>query len=160
MKINKSSNGAGFAGIFVVIILIALFLYFLSFVLNPFYRAPHGRELTNSKSCMINLRVLLGATEMYQMDHPGEIENLDLIALKQGNFMKTEPICPETRTSCYRGKNITPEKIQNGTAIECEVHGNLPELEKKVEELSRKVEFENSIIGRCISAFKKMLMIS
>ncbi|MEW6708669.1 MAG: hypothetical protein AB1403_02510 [Candidatus Riflebacteria bacterium] len=100
------------------------------------------------------MKILQGALEIYEMDHSGAIEKLDLAALKQGKFIKVEPICPETKTVCYRGRMITSEKIEKGTAVECEVHGNLVELDKKIAELKKKIEFEDSIFGRLTSAFR------
>lgn len=156
---NSKKYGASTVGIVFVVAAIVFLLYLLSWVLNPFYKPYHGMDYSRAKACFINLRVIHGALEMYEMDH-GTMERLDLKVLYDGKYLKSEIRCPEAGTGCFHGRSITSEKIADGTAVSCEVHGNAAEAEKMINELKKLMDFENSVIGRCGAAIRHLFMIA
>ena len=52
------------------------------------------RDEGRRKACYANMRVLMGATEMYNMDHPQNLKTLDYEKLMQENLIKSIPQCP------------------------------------------------------------------
>jgi competence protein ComGC len=75
------------------------------------------RQVFLNKQCQANLRVLLGAVEMYNMDHPIMMKNLDVEKLVKDSYLKTAPICANKGTYVAKG-----DLSQDGV-IECTLHG-------------------------------------
>lgn len=69
------------------------------------------------RACHVNLRTILGAVEMYNMDHSTMMETLDLDVLVKEKYLGHRPICDDN--AVYYGKNLT----SNGL-IRCSVHGD------------------------------------
>ncbi len=70
------------------------------------------------RACQANQRVILGAVEMYNMDHQTMMETLDLDVLVKDGYLKTRPACRSGKE--YYGKNLTG----NGR-IRCPSHGDI-----------------------------------
>ena len=84
-----------------------------------------AREQAREKACYANIRVILGAIEMYNMDHSamkGTIADGDTQAagiLVTGGYLKTAVTKPETGCS-YAGANV-----DTTGRISCTVHGTV-----------------------------------
>lgn len=81
-----------------------------------------AREQAREKACYANMRVLLGAIEMYNMDNSHMLSNSiaqgKLVTLK---YLKTEISKPET--SC--AYSIVGGSISESGKIACGVHGTV-----------------------------------
>lgn len=84
-----------------------------------------AREQAREKACYANIRVILGAIEMYNMDHSamktsivdGDVTGTGILVT--GQYLKTPVTKPETGCS-YAGTNVdTTGKIS------CTVHGTV-----------------------------------
>ena len=85
------------------------------------------REFNRDKTCHSNIRVLLGAIEMYNMDHPSTpIKILDEESaanlLKEG-YLKTELSKPEKDCHLMSIGDLTKDGI-----VYCKYHGDLDHL--------------------------------
>ncbi|MFC1743532.1 hypothetical protein ACFL35_06005 [Candidatus Riflebacteria bacterium] len=70
------------------------------------------------KACYANIRVLMGAVEMFNMDHSGAMmEDLEISLLVENGYLKKFPICPSRGS--YLGKNLEANGL-----IKCSKHGN------------------------------------
>lgn len=78
-----------------------------------------ARESARQKACYSNLRVILGAIEMYNMDNSSMMDDLSVAKLVSGKYLKAEPVPPETHCS-YLGSGI----IENGR-VWCKYHGDV-----------------------------------
>ncbi len=82
-----------------------------------------AREQAREKACYANMRVILGAVEMYNMDHPVMLQAIDerhLSPLKDMQYLKCEISRPETGCSYYTLGDLTG----NGM-ICCALHGTV-----------------------------------
>ncbi|MBR4329886.1 MAG: hypothetical protein IKO19_02780 [Candidatus Riflebacteria bacterium] len=84
----------------------------------------HKKNITNrDRACYSNLRVLLGAVEMYNMDSETMMTTLDQSLLRKWHYIKADKDleCPEvSKQAFYSGKNLTDD----GEII-CSYHGGL-----------------------------------
>ena len=79
-----------------------------------------AREQAREKACYANMRVLLGAVEMYNMDHPSMLTGVDEPALSSGQYLKSAIARPETGCSYGADGDLTgPGKVT------CGVHGGV-----------------------------------
>lgn len=78
-----------------------------------------NRKIARQKACFANMRVLLGAVEMYNMDNAVMMDKLDINKLVQGGYLKSSPAKPEAECS-YNGYGLT----ENGE-IYCTYHGSI-----------------------------------
>ena len=81
--------------------------------------SQRGRDFGVILSCFANMRVLLGAVEMYNMDNAVMMDKLDIDKLVQGGYLKSSPAKPEAECS-YNGYGLT----ENGE-IYCTYHGSI-----------------------------------
>ena len=80
-----------------------------------------ARNQARQKACFANQRVLLGATEMYNMDNSEmqtTINDQFLDKLVKGGYLKAKPVCPEGGTYSSEG-DLTGEG-----KITCSKHGS------------------------------------
>ncbi len=86
-----------------------------------------AREQAREKACYANMRVILGAIEMYNMDHTAMISTMgdagdpttNGSALVSGRYLKSAVSKPESGCG-YEGENL------DGTGlIECTLHGTV-----------------------------------
>ena len=84
-----------------------------------------AREQAREKACYANIRVILGAIEMYNMDHSAmkaSVADADVIGtgiLISGQYLKTPVTKPET--GCvYTGANV-----DTTGRISCNIHGTV-----------------------------------
>jgi len=82
-----------------------------------------AREQSRVKSCMANMRVILGAIEMYNMDNPAFLPTgievpADLLVSQ--HYLNSVPFCPSTNAMCY-------EYIleNNVPTVRCKVHNTI-----------------------------------
>ena len=84
-----------------------------------------ARPLAREKACYANMRVILGAVEMYNMDHSimlDSITNHDTVKgglLEKGKYLK-RGMTPTTPSCYYSGYNLTG----TGTIV-CDSHGTV-----------------------------------
>lgn len=84
-----------------------------------------AREQAREKACYANMRVLLGAIEMYNMDHSAMISDCSgdgtISTLISGQYLKSKISYPEQGCT-YKGSNLTGDG-----RITCGVHGTVEE---------------------------------
>lgn len=84
-----------------------------------------AREQAREKACYANIRVILGAIEMYNMDHSAMNETLTAAhyqaggPLITGGYLKAPIVPPETGCT-YSGSNLSTTG-----RISCGVHGTV-----------------------------------
>lgn len=102
-------------------IAVILFLVCTVIVLIPTRRKP--RSESREKACYANMRVLLGALEMYNMDRPAMLNTMNDHVIKRltdehylkGGINKPSPACRYTSIG---------DMTRTGT-IRCDVHGTI-----------------------------------
>ncbi len=76
----------------------------LAFISVPNF-SPHNKGTAREKACYANMRVLLGAIEMYNMDHRDMIgfynQAVPARKLQTEQYLKSVPQCPEQGASTY-----------------------------------------------------------
>ncbi|MBF0501037.1 MAG: hypothetical protein HQM09_12940 [Candidatus Riflebacteria bacterium] len=85
-------------------------------------RRTSGSTAAQEKACYANIRLIQGAVEMYNMDHPQLIKNMDssvLQILKNGQYISSIPTKPSPRCEYLNDGDLT----QNGRII-CRLHGH------------------------------------
>lgn len=84
-----------------------------------------AREQAREKACYANVRVILGAIEMYNMDHSSMKEALSAADYQTGGplisaqYLKT-PITPPETGCTYAGSNLSTTG-----RISCQIHGTV-----------------------------------
>lgn len=79
---------------------------------------------SSEKVCAANMRVMLGAVEMYNMDNEKMLSHLDNDALVKNQYLKSVPVCPDGGTYSARG-DLTRDGL-----IACSIHNTVEELKK------------------------------
>ncbi len=99
--------------------------------LNPAFLGMFGggfrkaREQARCKACFANMRVMLGALEMYNMDHAQMMDRdpktlvIDIPRLVKEQYLKTEIQKPSTGCEYYGG----PDSLTGTGNIFCALHG-------------------------------------
>lgn len=109
-------NRKGFTLIELMIV-IAIIGILAAMAIPNFKRA---REQAREKACYSNIRVLLGAIEMYNMDHSTMLDTADQTKLTGTNgYLKAAVNCPENGGS-YSGSNLSKDGV-----ISCSIHGTV-----------------------------------
>ncbi|MFC1746079.1 competence type IV pilus major pilin ComGC, partial [Candidatus Riflebacteria bacterium] len=90
-------------------------IFFLAMLSTPNFR--RARKQARSKSCFANIRVIMGAVEMYNMDTPNKMRQLDMDSLINQNYLKQRPQCPA------RGDYFTQGDLSSNGTVRCNVHG-------------------------------------
>ena len=101
------------------ILLICLLLIFVSFDISFAKKTPS--PITKYKSCMSNIRVLMGAVEMYNMDNSVMMDDItedDLKKLYEEKYLKQTMFYPEC-------KYLASGKLSSDGEIYCKYHGGL-----------------------------------
>jgi len=79
-----------------------------------------AREQAREKACYSNMRVLLGAIEMYNMDHSVMMDKPEQEKLTgAAGYLKAEVVCPETNGK-YEGDNLSKDGV-----LSCSNHGTV-----------------------------------
>lgn len=79
-----------------------------------------AREQAREKACYSNIRVLLGAIEMYNMDHSVMMDSPNQGSLTgAAGYLKAEVVCPETGGT-YQGSNLSKDGV-----LSCSIHGTV-----------------------------------
>lgn len=79
-----------------------------------------ARDNAQANGCFANQRILLGATEMYNMDNEKMLNELNIEALLKGQYLKSAPVCPGGGTYGSTG-NLAAEDGK----INCSKHGSV-----------------------------------
>ena len=80
------------------------------------------RRGARQKACYSNMRILMGAVEMYNMDVATMTSILDQDQLYKGKYIKQLMVCPETsKAATYSGTNLD----DGSGEIICSYHGGL-----------------------------------
>lgn len=79
-----------------------------------------AREQAREKGCYANMRVILGAVEMYNMDHTTMMESVTMTSLVSGKYLKSEITKPEAGCSYTAAGNLA----DNGL-VQCGIHGTI-----------------------------------
>ncbi len=90
---------AALRGIGITLLLAVVLFLFMA----PSLRMPRAHQ--PFRVCYANLRVLLGAIEMYNMDHSTMIKTLgpsDLVRLEAGRYLKSSIACPGDNLPRFR----------------------------------------------------------
>jgi competence protein ComGC len=106
-----------------IFIIIAIILI-LAVIAIPSRRYGGSRIMAREKACYANMRVLLGATEMYNMDNEKMLSTVSektIEKLIEGKYLKSKTICPEEGTYGNIG-DLTEDGV-----ISCSVHGSVEE---------------------------------
>lgn len=77
-----------------------------------------ARESAREKACYSNIRVILGAVEMYNMDNTAMMDSLAVNSLVSGHYLKSEPSKPE-KDCTYLGNNLSGDGY-----VYCNIHGD------------------------------------
>lgn len=107
-----SGKGIRLAELMVVFAIIGI----LAAVSIPNFRK--AREQSRHKACYANMRVILGAVEMYNMDNKEQMSNLNLNALYKGKYLKGEIHKPEP--GCHY---VNRGNLAAGGYVFCKLHG-------------------------------------
>lgn len=78
-----------------------------------------ARLEARKSACFANQRVLLGATEMYNMDNEVMLKELSIEPLLKGSYIRSAPVCPEGGVYSSSGN------LAEGGKIECSIHGSI-----------------------------------
>lgn len=122
-------KGKGVRLIELMIVLVIIAVLFA--IATPNFRK--AREQSREKACYANMRVLLGAVEMYNMDNPEHpMRNLQIQRLVDGKYLKGR-ITPPTSGCRYKNNGDLSE---NGY-IYCQLHGAV-DADIRPEQMERK----------------------
>ena len=109
-----SGKGFRLAELMIVVAVIGV----LAAIATPNFRK--ARESARDKACMANIRVISGAVEMYNMDNPGMMKQLDLRALLKGKYLKSEVVPAES--GC---RYMSVGDLSESGEVYCQLHGNI-----------------------------------
>jgi prepilin-type N-terminal cleavage/methylation domain-containing protein len=80
-----------------------------------------AREQAREKACYSNIRVLLGAIEMYNMDHSQMLGTVDQTKLTgAAGYLKAAVACPESGGNYTAAGNLVTDGV-----ISCSLHGTV-----------------------------------
>lgn len=79
-----------------------------------------ARESARQKACYSNIRVILGAIEMYNMDNSAMMSDVQISLLTAGKYLKSEPTKPETACNYVANGDVTDTGF-----VECTWHGDV-----------------------------------
>ncbi len=84
-----------------------------------------ARENARGKACSANMRVLLGAVEMYNMDNKEMMANLEIPLLVKNKYLLSEPNCPDG------GKYGNQGELTGKGKIACSIHQTVEDFSAK-----------------------------
>ena len=102
------------------------------------------------KSCAANQRVIVGAIEMYNLDHSAPLDTLDRAALAdlvKGKYLRSLLPCPAG--GAYSGRGLAKAASSSedlNQFISCSLHGNIENIAKISEEQAAVARTRNVII--------------
>jgi prepilin-type N-terminal cleavage/methylation domain-containing protein len=82
-----------------------------------------ARQQAREKACYANMRVILGAVEMYNMDHTSMMSTMSssmIDSLVSGDYLKSKITPPESGCSYSHTSDLTDDGL-----IQCDVHGTV-----------------------------------
>jgi len=95
-KQEGSTLGGLLMKIVQIAVLVVVILVVIGFAISFLFRGSFqtAREEARRKLCYSNMRVLVGATEMYNMDNKESLQTLDCELLQKGKYLRSIPVCP------------------------------------------------------------------
>ena len=119
---HKYMNKKGFSFIELVLVIFIIFIIFILYAMSR----PNVRPVTGyriQKACYSNIRVLMGAAELYNMDVKEEeqMKSLDIKHLIKTKYLKDEPVLPDKEKCVYYSEYIE----EDGLYVWCKYHGDL-----------------------------------
>lgn len=126
--LGAASAGKRSISLFRIAAALGLIFFVFIFLTEIISISGRGRSRTNAreKACYANMRVILGAIEMYNMDHTimiNELRHEDVTSdngeLIKGRYLKHQITPPESNCR-YSGKNLTGSGL-----IVCDEHGTV-----------------------------------
>jgi len=81
----------------------------------------HEHTYSRERACYANMRVILGAVEMYNMDNAVMMTGIDMPALLSGNYLRNSPQAPEQGCAPLR---VTDDLTRTGRIV-CPNHGTV-----------------------------------
>lgn len=85
----------------------------------PNFKAARGSA--REKACFSNQRVLMGAVEMYNMDHDTMMTTLDIPVLVKEKYLKSAPVGPEPECEYFSIGDLSGDGV-----VACKRHGGIP----------------------------------
>ena len=140
-----------------IALLFFMFIYIIINVLTSLPGKKFAHTPSRQKACFSNIRVLIGAVDMYNMDHKIMMTKLDLNALIQENYLKKNFSGPEKEC-----EYLTEGDLTDNGYIYCKIHGDIEgqkEKEihaKKEEEQKRNSSFIKNVFSK-IWAYEEKL---
>lgn len=119
---NKKKIGNSCVQVISIGILVIVILVFIMIITpNTDYHRPLARE----KACYANMRIILGAVEMYNMDHTKMMKelnqaNMKLLVKKPDQYLLKMPEKPEKGCEYYNTGDLS-----DGGVICCALHGTV-----------------------------------
>ena len=80
-----------------------------------------AKASAREKACFSNQRVLMGAVEMYNMDHDTMMTTLDIPTLVKEKYLKSAPVGPEPECEYFSIGDLSGDGV-----VACKRHGGLP----------------------------------
>ena len=139
-----SGKGVRLAELMIVFAIIAI----LGAISIPNFRK--AREQSRHKACYANMRVLLGAVEMYNMDNQKQMSSLQVDRLVNGKYLKSRMTGPESGCRYESRGNLS-----EGGYIMCRLHGTI-ESEEEIRQIQEKMSVARSDIAH--ESFDEMNM--
>jgi hypothetical protein len=133
IELKRSNKRFGLAA---EIIFALIILAVLAYLAMPRFGGNGDPEVRRRKACYSNMRVLLGAVEMYNMDSSVMLKKLSAsdydysggILVKEG-YLKKSPKYPTKECEYFSAGDLTG----NGLIV-CKKHGTVEHLDEKTQE--------------------------
>lgn len=109
------------------IIIIAIIAIVIIINNIPSFHSP--KPFPKTRICFSNIRVILGAVEMYNLDHSEMMQSLDLDKLYKNGYLKSE-IIPSTKKCKY----LSEGDLTGDGYVYCEEHGDVEQKYKITQE--------------------------
>ncbi len=132
------------------------FLLLISILLMQPETATATRRTTPAglaKACAANMRVLLGAVEMYNMDKPVKLDMVDekvIARLVRESYLKMPLSRPDPGCS-YSGRDLV-RSTNPDECIRCVVHGTVADVQKFASEYYQSEKMKTIIVIGTIAA--------
>jgi competence protein ComGC len=122
---SSQSEGAQILGLFAFVLIIIFYVLLALYVRGT----PTGKALGRKKNCQSNLRVIIGAHEMFRMENDAQLASFSIKDLAGGGYIKSMPNCYGDRGEVGTGTY----EIEDGI-WKCTFHGTIDDIEKEIQD--------------------------